>query len=101
MNCPLNNGFELRRNPRIQVPDGNRNLVEDRLMKHWSAVPIEGTLPGCHFIKDKTKGKNICACIYLLTTYLLWRHVRCGANSCAGAGQGQKWIAFSRGRRLH
>src|SRR6266576_6648612 len=63
MNCSINNGFELRWNPRIQIPDRTRNLVEDRLMKHWSAVSSEGTLPGCHFVENQAKGKKICPCV--------------------------------------
>src|SRR5438477_896272 len=60
-NCSVNNGFELRRNPRIQIPERTWNLVEDRLIQQWSAVPSEGTLPGCHFIEDQPERKKICA----------------------------------------
>src|SRR5215831_12192287 len=60
LDCLVDNAFDLRRNSRIQIPDRTRNVVEDRLMKHWSAVSSEGTLPGCHFIENQAKGKKIC-----------------------------------------
>src|ERR1700745_2378013 len=56
----IDNGIDLGRDLRIQIPDRTRNLVEDRVMKHWSAVPGESTLPGCHFIKNQAKRKKIC-----------------------------------------
>ena len=79
--------FQLGRNIGIQPYDCDRRAIHDGFADDRRAFSMEGHVAGSHFVKDRTKGKQIGAGIEVPASHLFRRHVGDGAYNCAGAGE--------------
>ena len=73
--CGDDQRLETRRDRRVDVCDGVRRAIQNRIEDNRLRAAAERLNPRRHLIEHDAKREEVGACIDLLTSRLFWRHV--------------------------
>ena len=62
--------------------------MQNGIVHHRGRLAAESALPSRHFVKDKAKREDVAACVQLLPSHLLGRHVARRAHRGPSSRQG-------------